>query len=97
MPHCNIDKDGSILTDDFNRYAFLGFDNLNNPIWSNAPVKLADITTIADIGPLPKQGFRNTFVTSTGKVIFYDYGIQLKSGNIYNTGFHLGAIQTGGQ
>jgi hypothetical protein len=96
--HCNIDKDGSLLTDDFNRYAFLGFDNLNNPIWSNAPVMLANVLLLPRNSPFFNQWVRNTYLTSSGKIVFYDYGIEQTSGSpvVYDTGFHLGAIQTGG-
>ncbi|MDB4902319.1 MAG: Ig family protein [Mucilaginibacter sp.] len=95
-PECSIERDGSLLTDGLMRYAFQGFDSANNPIWSSTPQMLANISTIQDKNPLPKQGFKNTYVTSTGKVIFYDAGIQSTSIGGYNTGFHLGAIQLGG-
>jgi len=97
MAQCNIESDGSLLTNGLIRYAFQGFDNFNNPIWSNTPQVLADISKLQDTGPLPKIGFRNTYVTSSGKVIFYDYCTQSSYNPItYNTGFHLGAIQQGG-
>jgi FlgD Ig-like domain len=95
MFHCNIDKDGSVLTDSFTRLPFLGFDNKNNPIWSTMPVSVANPLLLPDNGPLPKQRIKNTYVTSTGKIVLYDYGIYL-SRDIYNTGFHLGAIQQDG-
>jgi FlgD Ig-like domain len=96
--HCNIGKDGSILTDDFKKYAFMGFDNLNNPIWSATPIILADVSKLTDIGPLPKAFVKNSYLTSSGKVLFYDYGLQLTTHPTitFNTGFHLGAIQQGG-
>jgi hypothetical protein len=95
MPPGDIDKDGSILTNHFTRLPFMGFDDKNNPVWGTIPINLSNTLLLQDKGPLPKLGPRNTYVTSGGKVIFYDYGVYL-SGNIYNKGFHLGAIQQGG-
>ncbi len=95
LPHCNIDKDGSILTDDFTRFEFLGFDNSNDPTWSKIPVMLATTLTLQDRGPLPKGWVKNTYITSTGKIVFYDYGIY-QTRKTFNAGFHLGAIQRGG-
>lgn len=94
--HFNIDKDGAILTDDLTRYAFIGFDSSNNPKWSPLGESLGVIAKLDDKCPLPREGFRNTYLTSTGKIIFYSYGIELQSNPVVlNTGFHLGAIQRG--
>jgi hypothetical protein len=95
--HCNIEKDGSLLTDNGFRYAFQGFDSANNPIWSNTPVMLANTLLLQKNGPFLHQWINNTYVTSSGKVVFYDAGIQ-QSNNpvVYDTGYHLGAIQMGG-
>ncbi|GAA4316710.1 hypothetical protein GCM10023149_13890 [Mucilaginibacter gynuensis] len=96
---CNIDKDGAILTDDLSRYTFKGFDAQNNPIWNTVPESLGNTVMLNDKSPLPKQGFRNTYITSSGKVVFYDYGIELsiRPTVVINTGFHLGAMQKGGK
>jgi len=99
LPHCNIDKDGSLLTDSYQKFAFQGFDNLNNPIWSKIPVQLVDLSIIQlnPSGLYIPQWILNSYVTTSGKVILYDYSVIEKSNpRSYNTGFHLGAIQQGG-
>jgi FlgD Ig-like domain len=95
-PHCNIEKDGALVTDDFGsaqpvlkKYTFIGFDNLNNPIWNAVPQVLVDMSKVQNRVPYPTQEFRSSFITSTNKIIFYDYAIS-------NASFHLGAIQIGG-
>ncbi|HEY4326575.1 MAG TPA: FlgD immunoglobulin-like domain containing protein [Mucilaginibacter sp.] len=94
--HGNIDVDGSLLTDDLKRFAFLGFDNFNNPIWSKIPTPLTGMITSKRNSPYLIQWLINTYVTSSGKVLIYDYSIQTYNPTIYNTGFHLAAIQQGG-
>jgi len=95
--HCNIDRDGSLLTDNFTKYAFLGFDSANNPIWAGQPTVLSTASIASGNPLLPNQWVRNTYLTSSGKIVLFDYGIYI-SGNTtfpFNTGYHLGAIQTG--
>ena len=98
-PFCNIAKDGSLLDNFLNKYPFMGFDNANNPIWSNNPQNLGTIALLPDRHPIPKGGFKSAYLTSSGKVIFYDYGIQqsINPVIVLNNGFHLAAIQIGGK
>jgi hypothetical protein len=78
-------------------YSFQGFDSSNNPVWSTVPVNLATTTTVQDRGPIPNGQFQNSYVTSSGKVIFYNYGIyQTNVPLVVDTSFHLGAMRIGG-
>jgi hypothetical protein len=95
--HCNIEKDGALLTDKLIKYNFTGFDSKNNPVWSNIPILLADISKVKDRGPLAFGGINDAYVTSSGKVIFYAYGIQQTSVPVtIDTSFHLAAMRVGG-
>lgn len=95
--HCNIEKDGALLTDNLIKYNFTGFDAKNNPVWSNTPILLADISKVQDRGPIPNGVFNDAYVTSSGKVIFYAYGIQQTNVPItIDTSYHLGAMRVGG-
>jgi hypothetical protein len=65
-----------------------GFDAKNNPVWGS-PALVASTATVAgdpvSWNPYPER----TEITATGKVIDYD-------GDKGDTGYHLGAIQSGG-
>ena len=79
------------------RYEFNGFDNNANPAWSKVPhtVCATPFLTSMDPNATPKA----EFITSTGKVIIYDYNLVRRYdkgiAKEWATGYHLGAIRSG--
>lgn len=101
-----MEKDGSI--DQYNKgpiggisvlykYPLAGFDSFDNPTWSTIPEVLATTPPLTIDDPNAAPHYQS--VTSTGKVIIYNYNsVQKYSNNkpeIWATGYHLGAIQKG--
>ncbi len=83
----DIDKNGNTITNSLKKFAFNGFDNLGNIIWSSAYEYLYDGSKLPNTQSFPPEGPRNDVLTASNKVIFYNY---------YATpGLHLGAIQKG--
>ena len=93
-----ISKDGSLLTSSIaslgqsmtlRRLPLNGFDNSNNPGWSNTPQTIAATPAVTANDPVPWEGFRAEPVTASDKIIFFDYA---KAEFGHGEGFHLGAI-----
>ncbi len=89
---------GSNVT--YTKYPLTGFDGSNNPVWSTTGTLLATTPTnnLVDPDNFPANVTPTSynFVTTSGKVIFYNpskYYKQLT--NIPYTGYHLGAIKKG--
>ncbi|MBC7507977.1 MAG: T9SS type A sorting domain-containing protein [Ferruginibacter sp.] len=75
------------------RYALSGFDALNNPVWSDTPENLANITNFEENDPLPFNNHYEEPVTQSGKVIYFNCRrVDDKDGDEY----HLGAVKKGG-
>ena len=93
--------DGSIerydqRTRTLSRYALTGFDAGGNPRWSTTGELLA---SIPPAGPNEPFGIpRNQSLSSTGKVVFFNPGIEFSytPPKVYATGYHLGVIPKGG-
>ncbi len=76
------------------RLPLTGFDNAGDPVWATEPVELASVPLLAGSpqyrgalsGHLPPR----FPLTGSGKVIFFDQSV------IGNEGFHLGAVERGG-
>jgi hypothetical protein len=83
----------SVLTS----YEPTGFDNKANPTWSNVPTTLCTtpFLTAMDPNAPPKA----ECVTSTGKVVIYDYNLVRRYdkgiAKEWAAGYHLGAIPVG--
>jgi hypothetical protein len=75
------------------KYPVIGYDLLNNPIWSDTPETLASIPTATGKDPILWDGLKSDQVTSTNKIIFFDSD---RSSNGRGEGYHLGAIQRNG-
>lgn len=79
------------------KYPLAGFDAFGNPTWSTMPEVLATTPPLTMDDPNATPQYES--VTSTGKVIIYNYNsVQRFSNNkpeIWATGYHLGAIQKG--
>lgn len=75
------------------RYALNGFDSKNNPVWSSEPEVVATTPklTIND----PNDILTGNCITSTNKVVIWNPDKFLK-GTIIYPGYHLGAINRGG-
>ncbi len=102
----SMEKDGSINQYDkgpiggvsvLYKYPLVGFDAFGNPTWSTMPEVLATTPPLTTNDPNATPKYES--VTSTGKVIIYDYNSVQKFSNnkpeIWATGYHLGAIQKG--
>jgi WD40 repeat protein len=75
------------------RLPLTGFDAQGNPVWGSTPVTVASAPTSSPTAPYFVKdigGTRATFpITNTGKVIFFNASVGA------NTGYHLGAVNTG--
>lgn len=77
---------------DLLQYELLGFDNDNDPIWSNSSKILARTPNVTGTDPVPWEGFRGDVLTKSGNVIYFDY-TRADQGHSY--GYHLGAVKKG--
>ncbi len=76
------------------KYPLLSFDSSNNPVWSTSQQVLATspVMTLSDTSPEGLPPNADYYITSSGKVVFFDaYSRSVTGGGEY----HLGAIQTG--
>ena len=79
----------------YKRYPLLGFDGLNNPIWSPVPEILA--TGIKSATGNPVAFPLSPVLTSSNKVVFFNYNAYSdNAGPVFSKGYHLGAMSRGG-
>ena len=80
-----------------NKYKLTGFDKDGNPTWSNLPITLYTTPFLSAMDPNAQP--KSECVTSTGKVINFDYNVVQTYVNgvpkVWAKGYHLGAIQMG--
>lgn len=74
------------------KYALKGFDNKNNPIWSEDEELLSNTPPVNAKDPAPWEGFRGDVITKSNNLIYFDY---TRAVDGHSTGYHLGAIKKG--
>lgn len=96
-----IHEDGSKITNPGTSFGYgcnlfksplLGFDNNNNPIWSDNEELLSNTPPVNAKDPAPWEGFRGDVITKSDNLIYFDY---TRAVDGHSTGYHLGAIKKG--
>jgi hypothetical protein len=80
------------LSQTLSKYSLTGFDQENNPVWTDTSEELVETPPISMYDPICWEGWRAEPFTSSNQIVFFDYS---KAVNGHGQQYHLGAITKG--